>query len=140
MSDVNTLVERLETILSDFDAEVAQHIDNETERADLWDEVDVPVFYIREAAALIRSLAAERDEETDESLWRFWNSKARELAADNAALLEVFSNFLPIIDAILAEAPAEASQYIIFIDCEGNRHGVNLDTIHRARAAGRREG
>ncbi|MGN8022085.1 hypothetical protein ACTJJ7_15385 [Phyllobacterium sp. 22229] len=65
--------------------------------------------------------------------------RATAAEAENAVLREVFSNFLPIIDAILAEAPAEASQYIMFIDCEGNRHGVNLDILRRARAAGRRE-
>ncbi|HEX2753687.1 MAG TPA: hypothetical protein VHP34_11405 [Alphaproteobacteria bacterium] len=128
MTNANTMVERLETILSDFDTEVAEHIGNETERADLWDEVEIPVMFLREIAALIRSLAAERNEETDESLWRFWNAKARTLAEENAALRKVLSeegltvNYQ--VDAVTKQLEAAKAE---------NEHDAK--TIHRLQAA-----
>jgi hypothetical protein len=47
---------RLRERLRDFDDEVAEHLANETERADLWTEIDVPVSYLREAADTIAQL------------------------------------------------------------------------------------
>jgi hypothetical protein len=53
---------RLRERLRDFDDEVAEHLANETERADLWTEIDVPVSYLREAADTIAQLVKALDE------------------------------------------------------------------------------
>lgn len=63
MNPADEMVAKLEAILSDFDADVAEHLANESERSDLWSEVDMPVSLVREIAALIRSLAAEREQD-----------------------------------------------------------------------------
>ncbi|MGN8022890.1 hypothetical protein ACTJJ7_19480 [Phyllobacterium sp. 22229] len=99
MTDVNTMVERLEMACT-------------------------------EVADFIHSLAAERDEATNEDLWRFWNTKARELAADNMALREIISKCASATGAFVSP---ECS--IEFMSAVPNEISLAL----RARAAGRRE-
>jgi hypothetical protein len=92
---------RLRERLRDFDDEVAEHLANETERADLWTEIDVPVSYLREAADTIAQLrdsnardfriAVERacDERMTEQ-----KHEIRRLEAEAAALREALEEII----------------------------------------------
>jgi hypothetical protein len=103
---------RLRERLRDFDDEVAEHLANETERADLWTEIDVPVSYLREAADTIAQLrdsnardfriAVERacDERMTEQ-----KHEIRRLEAEAAALREALDEWVRL-DSIRGLNPA----------------------------------
>jgi hypothetical protein len=51
-----------------------------------------------------------------------------------AELEAALEPFAPIAGAILAEAPADSDNYILFMDCEGNAHRMTHDQLRAIRA------
>jgi len=57
-----------------------------------------------------------------------------ELAEENARLLAAIEPLIPIADAILSEAPADAGYYSMFKTCDGQSLRITMDEL-RAVAA-----
>ena len=55
-------IEKLRALLAEFDAEVAEELAKEGERADLWTDIDVPAALVRSLLDELDRVIAERDE------------------------------------------------------------------------------
>lgn len=94
------VVARLRQIIESFDDDVADTLaDGSGERADLWEEVDVPVADLRQAAALITALQARAEKaERERDEWHqvarkfvVRATRAEERIAEMEAALEPFA-------------------------------------------------
>ena len=101
-----SLIERLLSALADFDADAVDHINNESERADLWGDIDLPVALVRQAAdALAKSdeRIASIDAFAQKYKRHMHNAEARAEAAERELAkmreaLEPFRNAAAAID------------------------------------------